>query len=228
MKKFITSLCLGLMFIVGAFSESKADTYYVMDGQSFTLTPQVPVGTIFSKIQWTVDGVLGPALTNNVGALVSKFDLPAGTKVPVEHVLKLGVVSDALGCLSDLVTHTIVVLPKVSLTIKSDNDNFCAGLVDATLSVELDVTLASLAKYNIALTPFGWAGPDGISSVGQTLKITKVGSYTVSADYIITNIVGDGILVPTATKIIGVNAINTGTKIITEAAKVIVPALTFQ
>lgn len=216
------------MFIVAAFSESKADTYYVLDGQNFTLTPQVPVGTLFSTIQWTVDGVLGPALADNVGALTTKFTLPEGTKVPVEKILKLGVVSATLGCVSELITHTIVVLPKLSLSIKSNNDNFCNGLVQGTLSVELDVTLASLAKYNIALTPFGWAGPDGLSSIGETLTITKAGSYSVSADYIITDIVGTGIIKPTATKIIGINAINTGTKIVTEAVKIIVPALTFQ
>lgn len=229
MKKIITSLCLAFMLVASAFTSSKADTYYVLDGQEFNLIPQVGTA-IFSQILWTIDGVAEPALTDNIGKLTKTFTLATGAKLtPVEHVLKLGVIADALGCVSDLVTHTVVVLPKVTLSISSPADSFCEGAVTGNLTVNVDVDIPALSqKYNVALTTFGWTG--AATGSGPTIAIgANGGTYTVGADYIIltgTNIIA-GALIPTATKIIGTGAVASATKVITTVAKPLVPALTF-
>lgn len=230
MKKIITSLCLSFMFAVMAMAPSKANVYYVLDGQEFNLIPQIG-SSVFSQILWTVDGVAQSPITDNIGKFTKTFTLGAGAAklVPVEHIIKLGVVADALGCVSDILEHTVVVLPKVTLSIASPaGSTFCEGLVTGQLTVSADVDLPALkSKYNVTLTPFGWTG-DG-TGTGNTLTISKAGSYSVSADYLILT-AGDaivGALVPTATKIIGTGAVATATKVITTVAKPIVPALTF-
>ena len=228
MKKIITSLCLSFMFIVAAFSDSKANTYYVLDGQEFNLVPVIG-NSVFTQILWTVDGVALAPITDNIGKFTKTFSLGTGAAeklLPVEHIIKLGVLSDALGCVSDVLTHTIVVLPKVTLSISTPADTFCEGLVTGTLTVSADVDLDLLkTKYNVTLTPFGWNG----GSTGNTLAITQAGTYTVGADYFVlpsgSQIVGA--LVPTATKIIGTGAVASATKVIKTVAKPIAPDLTF-
>lgn len=226
MKKIITSLCLSFMFIVAALSESKANTYYVLDGQEFNLLPQIGT-SVFTQILWTIDGVAEPALTDNVGKLTKFFNLPDDKKlIGAVHEIKLGVLSDALGCVSDVLTHTVVVLPKVKLTISTPTDTFCEGLVTGTLTVSADVDLDLLkTKYNVTLTPFGWNG----GTTGNTLAITQAGTYTVGADYFVlpagSQIVGA--LIPTATKIIGTGAVATATTIIKTVAKPLTPDLLF-
>ncbi|MCF0058163.1 hypothetical protein [Dyadobacter sp. CY356] len=216
MKKIITSLCLSFVFVIMAFTESKANTYYVLDEQEFTLTPDAVAGT-FSSILWTVDNVaLSPILTG-VGALTKSFKL-TNSGTAEEHKIKLGVIASLGGCLSELVEHTVVVIPKLSLSITTPKDNFCVGAfsADLTVNVSLDATALGLlkSKYNITLAPFAWTG--GGTANGNVLTINQAGNYSVSGDYLVlegTNVVS-GALIPTATKILGQGAIAGASKLI--------------
>ncbi|WP_159468230.1 hypothetical protein [Dyadobacter sp. 3J3] len=208
MKKIIISLCLSFMFIVAVFSESKANTYYVLDGQNFELSPEG--ASAFSSILWYVDTQALTTLTDGIGKLTKKFDL-AVPGVSEEHKISLGVIASLGGCLSTVVEHTIVVLPKLTLSITTPKDNFCVGAfsADLTVNVSLDATALGLlkSKYNVALAPFAWTG--GGTANGNILTINQAGNYSVACDYLVlggTDVIS-GALIPTATKIIGQGAI---------------------
>ena len=204
MKKIITSLCLGFMLIFAAMP-SKAATYYVLDGQEFNLLPQVG-NSLFSSILWTVDGVALPILTDKVGKFTRTFNLPSNNNlVPATHKLTLGVIEELSTCISEVVEHTIVVLPKVTLSITTtgDKDNFCVGAFSTELTLKANVDLAALkSSFNIVLSP-SWTGPK--TGTGSTLAINAAGDYTVNAEYSVltgTDVITNAI-VPAATKILG-------------------------
>jgi len=226
MKKTLTSLCLGLMLIFAAMP-SKAATYYVLDGQEFNLLPQVG-SSLFSSIIWTVDGVALPILSDKVGKFTRTFNLPSGNKlVPATHTLTLGVIEELSTCISEVVEHTIVVLPKVTLSITTPGgkDNFCVGAFSTELTLQANVDLAALkSSYNIVLTP-SWTGPK--TGTGNVLTVNAAGDYTVSAEYsVLTGVdVVANAIVPAATKILG--AVSSATKTIgNNLAIPTVPALT--
>ncbi len=105
MKKIITSLCLSFMFIVAAFSESKAliligGTYYVVSGESFSLTPSL--ASLF-EYQWLLDpGSNQVASTLNAasGGVFTKY-LEWYPTAPEIHKLTLGCFVEVGGCFSE-------------------------------------------------------------------------------------------------------------------------------
>lgn len=183
MKIIITSVCLSFMLLCSAIS-AKAETYYVVSGDEFKLTPLV--STLFSYA-WKLDGVNALPAELGAGGAYTKILTLASPLVPETKTLSLAVLETAAGCLSNLVTHTIVILPKVTVSLTSPQDNFCVGLpVNTTLTANVDV-VTGLGALNITLSPFVWT-KDGVVVTGaatESLAITTAGSYKALVTYVL-------------------------------------------
>lgn len=187
MKKIITSLCLGLMFIFAAFSESKADVYYVLDGNNLVLKP---AGAILFEYQWTLDGGVTEKILGTLdgGKYTHKFGTGVATAVS-KHTIALEVLDGLGGCLSTLVSHTVIVLPKITISLATTNnkDNFCKDLAfatDLTATINLDLAAMNLGTYNVELNPLTWTKNGvGISDIGSVLRVTTAGTYEVFGTY---------------------------------------------
>lgn len=216
MKKIITSLCLGLMFVVGAFSESKAanvvgGTYYVVSGESFSLTPSV---TSLFQYKWLLDpgaGQVETLLGSATGGVFTKVFGDSTATSPVIHKLTLGVLSEVGGCLSDVIEHTIIVLPKIKVTIAADKENFCLGTpVSANLTATV-TAVTGLGTYGVTLSPVKWVNGSTDAGTGNAIAVTSSGTYKALVEYILPTGVGTPFL-PTAFKL--ANAVTGITKTI--------------
>lgn len=193
MKKTFTSLCLSFALFVIGFSSKAAvipgGTYYVISGESFSLTPAV--ASLF-EYHWVLDpgaGQVATTLNTATGGVYSKI-FGTGAELGVEtHKLTFGVLEAVDGCLSDLIEHTIIVLPKitVSLTTADGKDNYCLGIpVNTTLTANV-TAVTGLGTYGVTLSPFAWT-KDGSNVSGQTsstLAITSAGTYKALVSYIL-------------------------------------------
>ncbi|GLU53323.1 hypothetical protein [Dyadobacter frigoris] len=227
MKKIITSLCLGFMLIVMAVSSSKASVFYVLDGDSFTLTPVIPGGTVLSQFLWTLEGTATETITTAGGIYTHIFHNTSGSAAQ-SYKLSFGVVDQVTSCVSSILDHTIIVLPKltVAITTPDGKENFCDQLAFAT-QLTASVTVTGLGAFDVTLSPFAWkkgtvdvTGTDtGTSSV---LDVNAAGTYSAIVSYVLPT---TGNFIPTATKIL--NAITGATKTINNNLPLpVVPTLT--
>ena len=187
MKTKITSVCLFLMLVLGA-TTSKASNLYVVSGESFTITP----GTGFVKYLWDRDNQT--ILDEDIlpGGVLTKSLLNAGTTI-TKHTLKLSVLEQLLGgCYSEAVSHTIIVLPKLTTLIAANLDNFCSEAVsissELTSSFVAGSLLTNLAEYGVGFT-YQWAKKTGqtLTDIPQAtsdkLIVTEVGEYVTQVAY---------------------------------------------
>lgn len=205
------------MFIVAAFSESKAantigGTYYVVSGESFSLTPSL--ASLF-EYQWLLDpGSNQVASTLNAasGGVYTKIFGDGTSTAPEIHKLTLGVLSEVGGCLSNVIEHTIIVLPKITVTITADKDNFCLSTpVNANLTATV-TAVTGLGTYGVTLSPVKWVNGSTDAGTGSAIAITSSGTYKALVEYVLpTGPVGTPFL-PTAFKL--ANAVNGITKTI--------------
>lgn len=211
MNKIITSLCLSFMFTVTAFSSSKAatiagGTYFVISGESFSLTPAV---ASLYQYQWLLDpgaNQVSTVLNTATSGIYTKV-FGDGLALGVEtHKLTFGVLAAADGCLSDVIEHTIIVLPKITVTLTSPKENFCLGLpVSGDLTATV-TAITGLGTYGVAVSPFAWI-KDGAAVNGQsasTLAITTAGTYQALVSYVLP--ATGQTYAPTASKLL--NAVN--------------------
>lgn len=212
MKKTLTSLCLSFALFVIAFSSKAAvipgGTYYVISGESFSLTPAV--ASLF-EYHWVLDpgaGQVSTVLNTASGGVYTKI-FGTGAELGVEtHKLTFGVLAAVDGCLSDLIEHTIIVLPKITVTLTTADgkDNYCLGIpVSTTLTANV-TAVTGLGTYGVTLSPFAWT-KDASAVSGQTsstLAITSAGTYKALVSYVLP-IVGET-YAPTASKLL--NAVN--------------------
>lgn len=175
------------MLVLGA-TTLKASNLYVVSGESFTITP----GTGFVKYLWDLDNQT--ILDEDIlpGGVLTKSLLNAGTTI-TKHTLKLSVLEQLLGgCYSEAVSHTIIVLPKLTTLIAANLDNFCSEAV--SISSELTSTfvtgslLTNLSEYGIGFT-YQWAKKTGETltnipeATSNKLIVTEVGEYVTQVAY---------------------------------------------
>lgn len=217
MKKIITSLCLGFMLTFAAFSNSGAavipgGTYYVISGESFSLTPAV--SSLF-QYKWLLNPGANQIPIDLAAATGGVFTRTFGTgneTEVVKNVLQLGVLSEAAGCLSDIIEHTIIVLPKikVTLTVPEGQDNFCLNQVINTNLTANITAMTGLGDYGVTISPsFLWKkGNDEITGqTGSVLAITSAGTYSALTSYVLPT---SGTWAPTASKLL--NSVNSLSK----------------
>jgi hypothetical protein len=215
MKKILTSLCLSFALFIIAFSSKAAvipgGTYYVISGESFSLTPAV---TSLFQYQWLLNPGVG-----QVETLLDNTDRGVYTKIfgtgaelgVVTNKLTFGVLAAVDGCLSDVIEHTIIVLPKITVTLTAPDgkDNFCLGIpVSTTLTANV-TAVTGLGTYGVTLSPFTWTN-GGTAVNGETtstLSITSAGTYQALVSYILPS---TGSYIATASKLL--NAVNGLTK----------------
>jgi hypothetical protein len=113
------------------------------------------------------------------------FELSDQTKA-ASHILSLSV-TDGQSCVSSVVEHTIIVLPKLTVTVKVTGNgpsNFCVG---TPLSVSLTATISTndLGAFGVEFEPFTWK--NGASNVGTSgenpVTVTATGTYTALTSY---------------------------------------------
>ena len=201
MKKLLTTLCA--VVFISCFSQvSKAGTYYVVNGQSFSLSPDA--GTPFYQYLWTLDpgaGQVSETLDQASGGVLTHTFSDAVTS-PSIHKITLGVIEVLDGCLSNVVEHTVIVLPKLTVSITADKENFCTDkTVAATLSATVSAT-TGLDTYGVTVSPFVWSkGASVISGqTGSTLNVTEAATYSALVNYILPS---TGDFIPTASKLAG-------------------------
>jgi hypothetical protein len=223
MKRLFTTLLTVVLFSCLA-QVSKAGTYYVVNGQSFSLSPAA--GSNFFQYLWTLDPGAGQTietLDQASGGVLSHTFSDAGTS-PSIHKITLGVIDVLGGCLSSVVEHTIIVLPTLTVSITADKENFCT---DKTVAAALSATVSAttgLATYGVTISPFAWSkGASVISGqTSSTLNVTEAGTYSALVNYVLPT-VGD--FIPTASKLAG--SVIGGTKEILHNLPVpTVPAIT--
>ena len=201
MKRVFTSFCAVVLLSLVSFT-SKASTYYVISGQEFKLSPQA--GSTFVQYIWTINPGTGQLLSTldeaSGGVLTHTFGTGNETTATV-HKVTLGVLQQLQGCLSEVVEHTIIVLPKVTVTLTADKTSFCENLaVNANLTAKVSVT-AGLEELGVTLSPLAWkkgttdvpAGTDP-----SILHVTTPGNYSAFVSYILPTV---GNYIPTASKL---------------------------
>lgn len=211
MKKTLTSLCLSFALFMIAFSSKAAvipgGTYYVISGESFSLTPAV--ASLF-QYQWLLDPGVGQVetlLDNTTGGVYTKI-FGTGSELGVAtHKLTFGVLAAENGCLSDVLEHTIIVLPKITVTLASTGgkENFCLGIPVSTTLTATVTAVTGLGTYGVTLSPFAWT-KGGTAVSGETtsaLAITSAGTYQALVSYVLP---ATGSYIATASKLL--NAVN--------------------
>lgn len=195
MKKPLTSLCLSFALFVIAFSSKAAvipgGTYYVISGESFSLTPSL---TSLYQYKWLLNpgaGQIETLLDATSGGVYTKTFGTGSELGVVSNKLTLGVLETLGGCLSDVIEHTIIVLPKITITLTTADgkDNYCLGIpVSTTLTANV-TAVTGLADVNVSLSPFAWtkdnSGTGLETQTGSTLAITSAGTYKALVSYIL-------------------------------------------
>ncbi|GGM86883.1 hypothetical protein GCM10010967_19090 [Dyadobacter beijingensis] len=208
MKKLFTTFCAVVFFSCLA-QVSKAGTYYVISGESFSLSPAA--GSNFFQYIWTLDPGAGQTiqtLTQASGGVLTHTFSDA-TSSPTLHKISFGVIEVLDGCLSNVVEHTIIVLPKLTVSITADKENFCTDKpVASTLTASVSAT-TGLGTYGVTVSPFAWSKGGTLISgqTGSTLSVTEAATYTALVSYVLPT-AGD--YIPTASKLL--NAVTGGTK----------------
>jgi hypothetical protein len=223
MKKLFTTL-LAVVFFTCLAQVSKAGTYYVVNGQSFSLSPAN--GSNFYQYLWTLDpgaGQVIETLNQASGGVLTHTFSDAATS-PSIHKITLGVIEVLDGCLSNVVEHTIIVLPTLTVSITADKENFCT---DKTVAASLSATVSAttgLGTYGVTISPFAWSKGGSVISgeTSSTLNVTEAGTYSALVSYILPT---TGDFIPTASKLTG--SVTAGTKEILHNLPVpTVPAIT--
>lgn len=208
MKKVFTILCA--VFVMSLVSSvSRAGTYYVVNGKPFSLSPAA--GSNFLQYLWTLDPGTGQTIQTldqaSGGVLTHTFS--DATSSPTLHKITLGVLEAVGGCLSEVVEHTIIVLPQLTVSISADKSNFCTSLpVSAKLTATVSAT-TGLDTYNVTVSPFAWT-KDGSPVTGETaslLTVTSSGNYGALVSYVLPT---TGTYAATASKL--VDSVVGGTK----------------
>lgn len=223
-KLFITPFILFILMM--ASHNSKAATYYVISGEPFTLAPATGSTSFLSYI-WTIDPGVGQVLDTlnqaSGGALTYVFG-DSTAKTPTRHRVTLGVLQSLQGCLSELVEHTIIVLPKVEVTISASQESFCLNTpVNSTLTAKVTVT-TGLDQFDVSLSPLAWTKDNTPlnGQVSDVLTVNAPGTYRALVSYVLPK---TGEFVPTASKL--VNSVIPGVKEILNNLPVpSVPAIT--
>lgn len=223
MKKLFTTL-LAVAFFSCVTQISKAGTYYVVNGQSFSLSPAA--GSNFYQYLWTLDpgaGQVIETLDQASGGVLTHTFSDAVTS-PSIHKITLGVIEVLDGCLSNVVEHTIIVLPALTVSITADKENFCTDKsVAAALSATVSAT-TGLDTYGVTISPFAWSKGGSVISgqTASTLNVTEAGTYSALVSYVLPT---TGDFIPTASKLTG--SVTGGTKEILHNLPVpTVPAIT--
>ena len=201
MKKLCITL-LAVMFFTCLTQVSKAGTYYVVNGQSFSLSPAA--GSNFYQYLWTLDpgaGQVIETLNQASGGVLTHTFSDAATS-PSIHKITLGVMEVLDGCLSNVVEHTIIVLPTLTVSITADKDNFCT---DKTVAAALTATVSAttgLGTYGVTVSPFAWSKGGSVISgqTSSTLSVTEADTYICLVSYILPT---TGDFIPTASKLTG-------------------------
>lgn len=185
MKIRFFTICLGLLSFVAVFSADAAN-YYVVSGEPFSLKPSI--STLF-EYQWMVDGVPAAAGEVAAGGLLTKtFTLAAGATAETK-TLSLGVLDAVGGCLSDLVIHKIIVLPKLSVTLATITEDFCTNVasISENLTAGLDKSVTNLETYGVTLSDYVWTKGGNVitGTTGNVLAITEVGRYKAVRNYVL-------------------------------------------
>ncbi|WP_342085876.1 hypothetical protein [Dyadobacter sp. OTU695] len=222
--KRLSTILLAVLLFSSLAHVSKAGTYYVVNGESFSLSPAA--GSNFFQYLWTLDPGAGQTIQTldqaSGGVLTHTFS--DATTAPSIHKITLGVIEVLDGCLSDVVEHTVIVLPKLTVSVTADKENFCTDkTVTATLSATVSAT-TGLDTYGVTISPFAWSkGASVISGQSSSsLNVTEAGTYSALVSYVLPT-VGD--FIPTASKLTG--SVIGGTKEILHNLPVpTVPAIT--
>lgn len=223
MKKCFTTLCI--LFALATLPQvSKAGTYYVVNGESFTLT----AATGSFQYIWTIKTGLVESIqtlpTSSLGVLTHTFSDAATS--PTLHTISLGVVQVLDGCLSDVVQDTVIVLPKLTVAVTADKLNFCTDkIVDATLTASIETTVSGLGTYGVTISPFAWTkgGSLIVGAVNPTYDATDAGIYGATVSYILPT---SGIFEPTASKLL-TSVIPGSEEILHNLAVPLAPVITF-
>lgn len=223
MKKLFTTFLAIVLFSCLAHL-SKAGIYYVVNGQSFSLSPAA--GSNFYQYLWTLDPGAGQTIEtlNQASGGVLTHTFSDATTSPSIHKITLGVIEVLDGCLSNVVEHTIIVLPTLTVSITADKDNFCT---DKTVAAALTATVSAttgLGTYGVTVSPFAWSKGGSLISgqTSSTLNVTEADTYTCLVSYILPT---TGDFIPTASKLTG--SVVGGTKEILHSLPVpTVPAIT--
>jgi hypothetical protein len=228
MKTKITALCVTFMLVITSFN-LHANVFNVLDGEPFTLL--VP-NSGFIGFKWIdqggadiINGQGGATIAAN-GNLTKAFTLATNTAAQTFEISVAGL--DVLGgCFSDLVKHTIVVLPKLALTVTAAISNFCVDLsaISTTISASLAESITGLPTGVTLASTFKWF-LDGVEQSETSGTITAVATGTYKAERVY-NLPTEGTFASSGSKIL--NAI-VGETTITKTLNVkpAVPVITLQ
>jgi hypothetical protein len=183
MKTKITSICFAIMFLMTALN-ANAKTFYVLSGESFQLKPDV--GTLL-QYKWLEGGIDIPGTQIGTdGTLTKTFDLGTSTAAETKTI-SLGVLDAVGGCLSTLINHTIVVLPKLTLSVVPLVSNFCQDLttISTEITASLTQTITDLPTGVSLTAAYKWY-KDGQLITGETsekITVTDIGVYKAERVY---------------------------------------------
>jgi hypothetical protein len=200
MKMKITALCLTFILVITSFN-LQAKIFYVVSGDSFELKPSL---TTLFQYKWMEGGIDVPASEILTGGTLRKTFTLASSTVAETKTISLGVLDVSGGCLSDLINHTVVVLPKLTLAVVPLVDSFCENLTAITteITASLPAILPDLTTYGVTLgSTYKWF-KDGVlipDATGNKITVTDIGVYKSEVAYILPTI---GSYIPNGSKIV--------------------------
>nr|WP_295925530.1 hypothetical protein [uncultured Dyadobacter sp.] len=211
MKNLFATVCTVFVLLLMT-NISKAGTYYVVNGESFSLSPAA--GSNFFQYIWTIDPGTGQILEtlDNASGGVLSHTFSDAVSSPAIHKVTLGVLQLAGGCLSELIEHTIIVLPKLTVSITADKENFCTDKdVSADLTATVSTTVTGLGTYGVTISPFAWSKGGALISgeSNAVLHVTEDATYSALVSYVLPT---TGTYQATASKLL--NSVTAGTKTI--------------
>lgn len=178
MKIIITSICLSFMLLFSAIS-AKALTFYVVSGEQFQLSPLVPNLTTYN---WTLNGTnaISGEINSTTGVYTKTLTL-ADSLVSETKTITLSVLDPLKSCLSEVATHTVIILPKTISTLSSATTSFCSGqAVSALLAFTVDAITGLPSGVSVVTT---WTKDAVAYTLPADKIVTAAGVYVAKTEY---------------------------------------------
>lgn len=220
MKAHFTSVIFGLLLGLISLNANAQTHLYVTSGEQFRLIPTGPAGVALSGIAsfiWKLDDGLLSSGIDGAGILTQTLTLAGTGKIAETKTYTLQLTNTVGGCLSELVTYVVHVLPAIITGSIADVGTICSDVTNivATLTANSELTLPA----GISIKYVWKKGTETLSSITNEQAITDVGEYVATATYDI------GDIDPLLTKLSSVTP-GTLTTTVSRLAAVVTPVLT--
>lgn len=223
MKAHFTSVIFGLLFGLISLNANAVNDFYVTSGQEFKLVPKGPGGAALVDIAsfaWKLgSSTVSDGLNTTTGVLTQTITLGTATAAETK-TYTLQLTSALGGCLSELVTYTVHVLPSVINGSIANIATICSDVTSIAETLTASTTLTNLPA-GISVKYVWKKGTEVLSSVTDEQAITDVGTYTAEATYDIGSI---------ASNLTKLSTVTPGlfTKTVSKLAAVVTPVLSLE